>query len=289
MNLSLILKSINHLDIIGNKKINIKSFIDINFKNTSHNNVMWLSKKNLNDITKIKSGVIICPVFKDVEKLYQKKKVTFIQCENPRREFSRAQKYFFSNSKKNLRIKKNKLRLKTGKNVIIEKNVKIGKNVTIGHNSVIRENTIIGNNVIIGCSCTIGGIGFGYTKNEKGNYEQIFHSGNVILKDDVEIGNSTNIEKASIGSTIIGKNCKIGHLVSIGHSCKISENCIITTFANISGSCEIGKNVWIGPKANLHQKMKVGDNSVVGMSSVVIKSVPSNSTVFGFPAKVISK
>ena len=178
---------------------------------------------------------------------------------------------------------------KIGKNVIIEKNVKIGKNVTIGHNSVIREDTVIGNNVIIGCSCTIGGVGFGYTKNEKGNYEQIFHSGNVILKDDVEIGNSTNIEKASIGSTIIGKNCKIGHLVSIGHSCKISENCIITTFANISGSCEIGKNVWIGPKANLHQKMKVGDNSVVGMSSVVIKSVPSNSTVFGFPAKAISK
>ena len=194
-----------------------------------------------------------------------------------------------SNSKKNPRIKKNELRLKTGKNVIIEKNVKIGKNVTIGHNSVIRENTIIGNNVIIGCSSTIGGIGFGYTKNEKGNYEQIYHSGNVIINDDVEIGNSTNIEKASIGSTIIGKNCKIGHLVSIGHSCKISENCIITTFANISGSCEIGKNVWIGPKANLLQKMKVGNNSLIGMSSVVIKSVPSNSTVFGFPAKVISK
>ena len=38
-----------------------------------------------------------------------------------------------------------------------------------------------------------------------------------------------------------------------------------------------------------YQKMKVGDNSVVGMSSVVIKSVPSNSTVFGFPAKAISK
>ena len=51
-----------------------------------------------------------------------------------------------------------------------------------------------------------GQMGFIFTKNEKGCYEQIFHSGNVILKDDVEIGNSTNIEKASIGSTIIGKN-----------------------------------------------------------------------------------
>jgi hypothetical protein len=101
MNLSLILKSINHSNIIGNKKINIKSFIDINLKNTSRNSVMWLSKKNLNDITNIKSGVVICPIFKDIEKLYQKKKVTFIQCENPKREFSRAQKYFFLNSKKN--------------------------------------------------------------------------------------------------------------------------------------------------------------------------------------------
>ena len=47
---------------------------------------------------------------------------------------------------------------------------------------------------------------------------------------------------------------------------------------------EIGPNFLISLP-----KMKVGDNSVVGMSSVVIKSVPNNSTVFGFPAKVISK
>ena len=289
MNLSLVLKSINYLDIIGNKKIIIKDFVDINLKNNVRNNVMWISKKNLKDLVKIKAGIIICPILKDIKKIRYSKNITFIQCNNPRREFSRAQKYFFLDSKKTLEFKNKKLNIKMGENVIIEKNVKIGKNVTVGHNSVIRENTIIGNNVIIGCSSTIGGTGFGYTKNEKGNYEQIFHSGNVIIKNDVEIGNSTNIEKASIGSTVIGKNCKIGSLVSIGHSCKISENCIITTFANISGSSEIGKNVWIGPKANLHQGTKVGDNSVIGMSSVVIKHVPKNSTIFGFPAKIISK
>jgi hypothetical protein len=95
MNLSLILKSINHSNIIGNKKINIKSFIDINLKNTSRNSVMWLSKKNLNDITNIKSGVVICPIFKDIEKLYQKKKLHLFNVKIRSENFREHKSIFF--------------------------------------------------------------------------------------------------------------------------------------------------------------------------------------------------
>ena len=94
MNLFLILKSINYIEAIGNKKLNISDFIDINFNNTARNNVMWLSKKNLKNIIKIKTGIIICPIINDIKDLKNRKNITFIQCENPRREFSRAQKIF---------------------------------------------------------------------------------------------------------------------------------------------------------------------------------------------------
>jgi UDP-3-O-[3-hydroxymyristoyl] glucosamine N-acyltransferase len=288
MKLDLILKNINFVKILGKKNLKVKLFIDLNLENKKHENVMWINKLNLNHIEKISAGIIFCPV---MSKIKMKKNLTIVMCENPRREFSRAHKIF--NLKKDLNFLENKKKipkdLKMGKNVVIHGDVKIGNNVTIGDNSVIKRGSVIGNNVNIGCSTTIGGSGFGYTKDEKNKYERIYHSGNVVIKDNVEIGNSTNIERATIGSTEIGKFCKIGSLVSIAHNSKIGNNCIIATFANIGGSVKIGNNVWVAPKSNLYQKIEVGNNSLIGMSSVVLKSVPSNSTVFGFPAKVISK
>ena len=49
----------------------------------------------------------------------------------------------------------------------------------------------------------------------------------------------------------------------------------------------IGNHVVIGAGAKILGGIKVGDNVKIGANSVVLKSVPSNSTVIGVPARVI--
>ena len=59
--------------------------------------------------------------------------------------------------------------------------------------------------------------------------------GNVIIEDDVEIGSNCSIDRATIGSTIIGKGTKIDNLIQIAHNVKkIGQNNVIAAQA---GNC----------------------------------------------------
>ena len=82
-------------------------------------------------------------------------------------------------------------------------------------NVVIEDNTVIGNDVILESSGVIvGSDGFGYTQTEEGSHK-LPQIGHVIIEDDVEIGANTTVDRASMGSTVIGKGSKIDNLVQI--------------------------------------------------------------------------
>ena len=49
----------------------------------------------------------------------------------------------------------------------------------------------------------------------------------------------------------------------------------------------IGNHVVIGAGAKILGGIRVGDNVKIGANSVVLKSVPANSTVIGVPARII--
>lgn len=51
----------------------------------------------------------------------------------------------------------------------------------------------------------------------------------------------------------------------------------------------IGENCWLGTNSIILPGVKLGDNVIVGAGSVVTKSFPSNVTIAGNPAKIISK
>jgi acetyltransferase-like isoleucine patch superfamily enzyme len=50
---------------------------------------------------------------------------------------------------------------------------------------------------------------------------------------------------------------------------------------------EIGEDVWIGANVGIVDGIKIGDKSIIGMGSVVTKSVTSGLKVAGNPAKAI--
>ena len=192
-------------------------------------------------------------------------------------------------------------RVKFGKNVLIGENVKIGTNCLIGHNSIIEKNVQIGDNCSIGSnviirntliksnvhildSCVIGKKGFGFFPNKVSNfrYPQI---GIVVIEDNVEIGCGSTIDRGSISNTIIGKNTFLDNQIHIAHNVQIGENCIIAGQVGFAGSSTLGNNVLIGGQAGISGHLKVGNNVQIGGGSGVIKNIPDNSKVMGYPAK----
>ena len=192
-----------------------------------------------------------------------------------------------------------------GKNILIGKNVKIGSNCSIGHNTIIESNVVIGDNCSIGSNviirntliknnvsildgCVIGKKGFGFFPNKDGNIRYP-HIGIVIIEDNCEIGCGSTIDRGSLSNTIIGKNTFLDNQVHIAHNNKIGQNCIIAGQVGFAGSSTLGDNVMIGGQAGISGHLKVGNNVQIGGGSGVIKDIPDNSKVMGYPAKDLKK
>ncbi len=177
-----------------------------------------------------------------------------------------------------------------GDRVVLYPFVHVGKAVQIGDETIIHsnvtlyENTIIGRKVIIHSGCVIGADGFGYVKVDEGHHK-IPQVGNVVIKDDVEIGANTTIDRATIGATIIGDGTKIDNLVQVGHNVKIGKNCILVAQTAIGGSAVIEDGVIIAGKGAVSDHVVVGHHSIIGAKSGVMKDIPPKSMVSGFPAR----
>ena len=193
--------------------------------------------------------------------------------------------------------------VKFGNNVLIGVNVKIGKNSVIGHNTIIESNVVIGSNSIIGNNVLIknsnignnvrildgsiiGKKGFGFFPDKNKNIRYP-HIGIVVIEDNVEIGCNNTIDRGSLSNTFIGKNTFIDNQVHIAHNVNIGNNCIITGQVGFAGSSKIGNKVYIGGQAGISGHLKIGNNVQIGGGSGVIKNIPDNSKVMGYPAKDI--
>ena len=183
---------------------------------------------------------------------------------------------------KNVSIGKN---CKIGHNTIIEKNVSVGDNCSIGSNTIIR-NSLISNNVKILDNCVVGKHGFGFFPDKIKNLRYP-HIGVVIIEENCEIGCGSTIDRGSMSNTVIGKNTYLDNQIHIAHNVKIGENSIIAGQVGIAGSSIIGSNVRIGGQVGISGHIKVGNNVEIGGGSGVIKNIPDNTKVMGYPAKNI--
>ncbi|MCK4696635.1 MAG: UDP-3-O-(3-hydroxymyristoyl)glucosamine N-acyltransferase, partial [Candidatus Cloacimonetes bacterium] len=168
-------------------------------------------------------------------------------------------------------------------NSVIMENVKIGSNCHIYPNITIYEDCILKNNIILHAGCVIGAEGFGYLLFN-GIQNKIPQVGNVVIEDNVEIGANSTIDRATIGSTIIGKGTKIDNLVQVGHNCKIGKNSILCAQVGVAGSTEIGDVVYLAGQVGIADHLKIGDGAMVGAQSGVSNSIPDNAKYFGTPA-----
>ncbi|WP_192577454.1 UDP-3-O-(3-hydroxymyristoyl)glucosamine N-acyltransferase [Francisella sp. LA112445] len=256
-------------------------------ENTTNTSINFIRKSSY-DLSLLKSSIVLVPIdFKDVSN-----EKSLIYTINPQLAIVYVVNSFFSDKVLNTISEKASIdkTAKLGKNINIGDNVVIGKNCIIGDNTyiypncVIYPNTVIGSNVIINAGAKIGQEGFGYIKDLDGKYIQFPHIGKVIIKDNVEIGSNSCIDKGALSDTVIGENTKIDNLCHISHNVKIGKNCLIVAKAEISGSTSIGDDVYIGPNVSIIDGISIGHNAVIGMGAIVRSDVNDRSTIVPFEA-----
>lgn len=95
----------------------------------------------------------------------------------------------------------------------------------------------------------------------------------VVVSPDVVIGNHTQLYANSF----------VGHNTTVGSYCLIANNASIGAFVNVEEGVHIGSN------CSIIERVTLGKWSVVGLGAVVVKDVPSFTTVVGNPARVLGK
>ena len=170
---------------------------------------------------------------------------------------------------------------------VIGDNVKIGKNCILYPNVTIYENCTLGDNVIVHAGAVIGADGFGFIPGA--NPVKIPQKGTVILEDFVEIGANTCIDRATIGSTVIGFGTKIDDLVMVGHNTRLGKACLIASQAGFSGSIEAGDGIVVAGQVGFADHIKIASGSVFGGQAGVPNNIKEQGMYMGSPCMPMIK
>jgi UDP-3-O-[3-hydroxymyristoyl] glucosamine N-acyltransferase len=172
--------------------------------------------------------------------------------------------------------------------VYVGAHAKIGRDCILYPNVVVYENCTLGDRVTVHGGTVIGQDGFGYATHG-GVHHKIPMVGNVVIEDDVEIGANCTIDRATLGSTFIGKGTKIGNLSNVAHNTRIGASGLLVGGIHIAGSVTIGQRAVIAGQVGIAGHLKIGDGVTIGAQAGVISDVPDQSTILGAPAMPASQ
>ena len=178
---------------------------------------------------------------------------------------------------------------KIASGVHVYSNSYIGSNVSIGKDTLLQARVCLMDDVEIGERCIlqsgtiIGCDGFGYIKEGEKNIKTP-HLGKVVIKDEVEIGANSTVDRATLGETIIHKGVKLDNLVQIAHNVEIGSNTVIAAQSGIAGSTKIGSRCTIGGQVGIIGHLVLGDDLQIQGQSGVISDIPDGKTIQGTPA-----
>ena len=176
-----------------------------------------------------------------------------------------------------------------GPRTVLHPGVAVGDGCRIGADAVLHPNvtlyprTVVGDRVILHAGVVLGSDGFGFA-HDGTTPVKIPQVGNVVVEDDVEIGANTTVDRATFGSTVIGRGTKIDNLVQIGHNVVIGPGSILVAQSGISGSTKLGSGVVFAGQSGAVGHITIGDGSRVGAKSAVTHDLPAGSFVIGHPA-----
>lgn len=177
-----------------------------------------------------------------------------------------------------------------GEGCRISAHVVIGTECDIGADTVIHPHVTLYDGVRVGRRCVlhsgarVGRDGFGFVWDE-GAHRKIPQIGGCVLEDDVEVGANTNIDRGSVGDTVIGAGTKIDGLVHLGHNVRLGRNVILVAQVGISGSTTVGDGAVLAGQAGVGGHLSIGAGARVGGQAGVTGDVPAGESYSGYPAR----
>ena len=178
---------------------------------------------------------------------------------------------------------------------IIESGVQIGSNCVIGDQVYIAKNTKVypcvsildesevGSSCIIHSGVVIGSDGFGFAPQSSGAYLKIPQLGKVVLKNNIEIGANSTIDRATLGETILHEGVKLDNMVQIAHNVEIGEHTVIAAQSGVAGSTKIGARCIIGGQVGIAGHLTLGNDLQIQGKSGVTKNISNGKVVQGNP------
>jgi UDP-3-O-[3-hydroxymyristoyl] glucosamine N-acyltransferase len=154
----------------------------------------------------------------------------------------------------------------------------IERGASIGADSRLTARVFIGHDVQLGQRCVvqpgavIGGDGFGFAP-ENGTWVKVPQIGSVEIRDDVEIGANTTIDRGALGDTVIEAGAKLDNLIMIAHNVRIGEHSALAAAVAIAGSSVVGKRCILGGKVGLTGHITLCDDVVVLGTTFISHSI----------------
>jgi sugar O-acyltransferase (sialic acid O-acetyltransferase NeuD family) len=87
----------------------------------------------------------------------------------------------------------------------------------------------------------------------------------------------------------IGRHAIVHTSTAIGHDAVLGDHVTVSGSCRVLGRVRLGDRVWLGTSATILPSAVVGDEARVGAGSLVMRRVPERTTVFGSPARPISR
>ncbi|MBV9145123.1 MAG: UDP-3-O-(3-hydroxymyristoyl)glucosamine N-acyltransferase [Acidobacteria bacterium] len=168
--------------------------------------------------------------------------------------------------------------------VVIYPGVRIGNNFFAHAHAAVRESCVLGDNVILQNGAVVGADGFGFAKDDKGEWRKISQSGPTVVENDVEIQANACIDRASVGETRIGRGTKVDNLVQVGHGSKVGERTLLCAQVGLAGSTHVGNDVILAGQVGVAGHCSIGNGVIATAQSGIPNDVPEGKVVSGYPA-----
>ena len=167
-----------------------------------------------------------------------------------------------------------------GPNVYIGPNCSIGDFSSIRANSSLVSDVQVGSNTHVHNGAVLGSDGFGYAPSKDG-YIKIEQLGSLIIGSDVEIGAGCTIDRGALGDTYINDGVKLDNQVHIAHNVELGSHYAIAACCAIAGSTVIGKNFKMGGLSGVLGHLNIADNVTVGAHTLITKSIKESGEYIG--------
>ncbi len=167
---------------------------------------------------------------------------------------------------------------------------RLGADCVLWPNAVVRDRCVLGDRVVLEPGAVVGSDGFGFAFDAEGEagsgprHYKVPQVGTVVVEDDVEIGANTCIDRATLGTTVVGRGAKIDNLVQVAHNVQVGPLTLLVAQVGIAGSTRLGTGVVAAGQVGIAGHLTIGDGAQIAAQSGIMADVEPGAVLMGYPA-----